>query len=46
MIFELEAEMSHGSANVLASEYIGTRIDQGKVVMKLLDYSAQVNNGD
>lgn len=43
---KIEVEMCHGGVEVLAGEYLGARIDQGKVIMELLNYSPKFNNSD
>lgn len=45
-LLKLEAEMCRSGINVLEDEYVETRINHGKVVMKLLDYSTQVNDSN
>lgn len=40
-LLKLEAKVSHGGANMLLVKYLGTRDDQGKVVMELLYYAGK-----
>lgn len=46
VFLELEAEMYHGDVNMLVGDYLGDRVNQGKVVMEILVYYAHINNSN
>lgn len=43
-LFKLEAKMGRRGVYVLSSEYFIARVNLSKVVMELLEYSAQADN--
>lgn len=43
-LLELDAEMRHGSIEMLTSKYYRDSVDQGKVVVELLNHPTQIDN--